>query len=72
MTKRYKINVDCANCAAKMEEAIKQLGGVDDASISFMTQKLRIDFADGADEDAVMAEVISTCKGVEDDVSISR
>ena len=44
MTKTYKIEVDCANCAAKMEEAVKQTEGILNATISFMTLKLKVEF----------------------------
>lgn len=70
MKKTYKIEVDCANCAAKMEEAVKATDGVKDATISFMTLKLKVDFEDGADEQAVMKRVLKNCKKVEDDCQI--
>ena len=54
MKKSYKIEVDCANCALKMEEATKSVEGVKDAVVSFMTQKMNVEFADGADDKAVM------------------
>ena len=54
MKKTYKIEVDCANCAAKMEEAAKKTSGVQDATVSFMTKKMKVEFADDADEKAVM------------------
>jgi len=49
MKKTYKVDVDCANCAAKMEEAVKNTTGVKDASLSFMTLKLKVEFEEGAD-----------------------
>ena len=70
MKKTYKIEVDCANCAMKMEEAAKTVDGVADATVSFMTQKMKVDFADGADEAAVMQKVVKACKKVEDDCEI--
>lgn len=70
MKKTYKIEVDCANCAAKMEEAVKATKGVKDATISFMTLKLKVDFEDGADEQAVMKQALKNCKKVEDDCQI--
>lgn len=70
MKKTYKIEVDCANCAAKMEEAIKEINGVKDAVISFMTLKLKVDFEEGADIDAVMQEALRKCKKVESDCEI--
>lgn len=62
--------LDCANCAAKMEEAVKKTPGVKDAALSFMTLKLKVEFEDGADVDAVMKEAVKNCKKVEDDFEI--
>jgi len=70
MKKTYKIEVDCANCAAKMEDAAKKTDGVADAVVSFMTQKMKVEFADGADETSVMKKVVKNCKKVEDDCEI--
>lgn len=70
MKKTYKIEVDCANCAAKMEEAAKKTSGVQDATVSFMTQKMKVEFADDADEKAVMKSVLKNYKKVEDDCEI--
>ncbi len=70
MKKTYKVEVDCANCAAKMEEAVKNTAGVKDASLSFMTLKLKVEFEEGADADAVMREALKNCKKVEDDCEI--
>lgn len=70
MKKTYKVEVDCANCAAKMEEAAKATKGVKDATLSFMTLKLTVEFEDGADVNAVMQEVVKNCKKVEDDCEI--
>lgn len=70
MKKTYKIEVDCANCARKMEEATKKVEGVADATVSFMTQKMSVEFAEGAEEKAVMAKVVKACKKVEDDCEI--
>lgn len=70
MTKTYKIEVDCANCALKMEEAAKGTEGVANATVSFMTQKMKVEFAEGADEKAVMQAVLKACKKVEDDCEI--
>jgi cation transport ATPase len=70
MKKTYKVEVDCANCAAKMEEATKATPGVKDASLSFMTLKLKVEFEEGADVDAVMQEVVKNCKKVEEDCEI--
>lgn len=71
MKKRYNLSdVDCANCAAKMEDAIKKLDGVNDASVSFMMQKMTID-ADDARFDEIMKEVVEVCKKVEPDCIIN-
>lgn len=70
MKKKFKlVDLDCANCAAKMETAIKKLSGVNDANVSFMTQKLTID-ADDERFDDIMQEVIKVCKKVEPDCQI--
>ena len=70
MKKTFKlIDLDCANCAAKMENAIKKLDGVTDASVSFMTQKMTID-ADDARFDEIMKQVVKACKKVEPDCEI--
>ena len=70
MKKTYKIEVDCANCARKMEEATKKVAGVANATVSFMTQKMNVEFAEGADDKAVMKAVVKTCKKVEADCEI--
>ena len=70
MKKTYKIEVDCANCANKMEQAAKDTAGVADASVNFMALKMSVEFEEGADVKAVMAEVLKNCKKVEDDCEI--
>ena len=70
MKKSYKIDVDCANCANKMEQAAKDTVGVKDAVVNFMTLKMNVEFEDGADAKAVMAEVLKNCKRVESDCEI--
>ena len=70
MKKTYKIEVDCANCANKMEEAAGKVPGVAEVTVNFMTQKMIVDFADGTDPAAVMKQVVSACKKVEDDCEI--
>ncbi len=70
MKKTYKIEVDCANCANKMEEVTKKTPGVKDASLNFMALKLSVEFEEGADRDAVMAEVVKNCKKVEPDCEV--
>ena len=70
MKKKFKmVNLDCANCAAKMEEAIKKIDGVTDATMSFMAQKLTIE-ADEERFDEIMQEVIKVAKKVEPDCVI--
>ena len=70
MKKTFKmIDLHCANCAAKMEAAIKKIDGVQDAAVSFMTQKLTIQ-ADDARFDAVVQEAVKVCKKVEPDCEI--
>lgn len=70
MKKSYKIEVDCANCAAKMEEAAKKTPGIKDAVVNFMALKMKVEFDEGADVDAVMNRVRDTCKGIDDDFEI--
>ena len=62
MKKTYKIEVDCANCANKMEEAAKRTAGVKDATVNFMMLKMNVEFEDGQDPKAVMKEVLKNCK----------
>lgn len=70
MSKTFKIEVDCANCANLVEEAAKKVEGVRDLLISFMTQKMKVTFEDGVDQDAVMANILKTAKKVESDFEI--
>ena len=70
MKKSYKIDVDCANCANKMEEAARNTTGVKEAVVNFMTLKMNVEFEDGADPKAVMQEVRRNCKRVEDDCEV--
>ena len=70
MKKTYKIEVDCANCANKMEDAAKKTAGVKDATVNFMALKMSVEFEDGADIKAVMQDVLKNCKKVEDDCEI--
>ena len=70
MKKTYKIDVDCANCANKMEEAAKNTTGVKDATVNFMTLKMIVEFEDGAEPASVMQDVLKNCKKVEDDCEI--
>ena len=70
MKKTYKIEVDCANCAAKMELAAKKTPGVKDASVNFMLLKMTVEFEDGADVKSVMKAVLDNCRVIEDDCEI--
>lgn len=70
MKKKFKLeDLDCANCAAKMEDAIKKIAGVNDANVSFMAQKMTIDVDDGR-FDEIMKEVVAVCAKVEPDCKI--
>ena len=70
MKKKFKlVDLDCANCAAKMETAIQKIDGVNDANVSFMAQKMTVD-ADDAKFDEIMKEVVAVCKKVEPDCQI--
>lgn len=70
MKKTYKINVDCANCANKMEIEAKNTDGVKDCSINFILQKIKIEFEDGIDKNIVMKNVLKNCKKIEQDCEI--
>ena len=70
MKKRFNLtDLDCANCARTMEDAIKKIDGVNDANVSFLTQKMMVD-ADDSRFDAIMQEVVKVCKRVEPDCVI--
>ena len=70
MKKRFKlVDLDCANCAAKMEDAIKKVDGVKDATVSFVMQKMTVE-ADDARFDDIMKEIVKVCKRVEADCEI--
>ena len=62
MKKTYMIEVDCANCANKMELAAAKTAGVRSATVNFMAQKMIVEFEDGADMAAVMRDVVKNCK----------
>lgn len=70
MKKTYKIEVDCANCANLMEDAARKTAGVAAATVNFMTQKMIVEFAEGADQKATMKAVLKACKKVEPDCEI--
>lgn len=65
----HLIDLDCANCAQKMEDAIKKIDGVEDASVSFLTQKMTIT-ADDEQFDAIVKKIVKTCKKIEPDCEI--
>ena len=69
MKKTYKIEVDCANCANKMEEAANRTNGVKQATVNFMTLKMVVEFEADSDVKAVMQDVRKNCKK-EDDCEI--
>ena len=72
MKKKFNLqDLDCANCAAKMEEAIKKIDGVNDASVNFMSQKMVVD-ADESRFDSIMDEIVKVCAKVEPDCVIVR
>ena len=70
MKKTYKIDVNCANCANKMEEAAQKTEGVKSASVNFMTLKMSVEFDEGAEPKAVMEQVRKNCKKVESDCEV--
>ena len=70
MKKTYKIDVDCANCANKMELAAAKVDGVKSASVNFMLVKMKVEFEDEADEKKIMKEVRKVCRKVDDDAEV--
>lgn len=70
MKKTYKIEVDCANCANKMEEAALKTAGVKSATVNFMALKMIVEFEEGHDPKSVMKDVLANCKKVEEDCEI--
>ena len=70
MKKSYRIDVDCANCANKMEDAAKHTAGVKDASVNFMMLKMNVEFEEGQNSKEVMQQVRKNCKKVEDDCEV--
>ena len=70
MKKSYKIEVDCANCARKMEETVQKTAGVKTAVVNFMMLKLDVEFEEGADPKSVMTQALANCKKVEDEFEI--
>ncbi len=70
MTKTYKIDVDCPNCANKMECAVRKTAGIANATVNFMAQKVVVEFEDGADMSTVMQAARKACKRIDDDFEI--
>lgn len=71
MKKIYDIDVDCANCASKMEIAANKVNGVKEAKINFMALKMTVEFEEEQDEKKVMKEVLKACKKIESDCDIA-
>ena len=72
MKKTYPIEVDCANCAAKMEAAVQKLPGVAAATVNYMTQKMVVDYADDADIAATLSAIAKACRKIDPDFSIEQ
>ena len=70
MKKTYKIEVDCANCANLMEQAARKTPGIREATVNYMALKMTVEFEEGQEPKAVMAQVLKNCKKVEDDCEI--
>lgn len=70
MKKTYRIEVDCANCANLMEQATVKIAGIAAATVNFMTQKMTVEFAEGADPKVVMQAVLKACRKIEPDCEI--
>lgn len=70
MKKKYNIEVDCANCANKMEAAAGKVEGIQSVSVNFMTQKMSVEFVEDAEPEAVMKKVLKVCRKVEPDCEI--
>ena len=70
MKKTYEIEVDCANCAAKMEQAVAKTPGIRSANVIFMAQKLTVELEEGADAAAVMKQAAKNCRKVSRDCEI--
>ena len=70
MKKSYKIDVDCPNCAARMEEAARKTEGVIDAVVNFIALKMKVEFAEGVDEKEVMELVRRNCRKIDSDCEI--
>ena len=72
MKKNFKIKVDCANCANKIEQQVAKMEGISSVTVNFLFGKMNIEFAEGVDWKAKMEEVISLCKKIEPDFEIIK
>ena len=70
MQKKYSIEVDCANCAAAVERRLSELEGIEKVSISFMAQKMIVDYAEGVDEKSKLKEMLKVARKIEPDFEI--
>ena len=70
MQKKYNIEVDCANCAAAVERKLAELDGIESVSISYMAQKMVVEYADGVDEKAKLKEMLKVARKVEPEFEI--
>ena len=70
MKKKYKVEVDCANCANKAECAAAKVAGVKTAAVNFMAQKIQLELEEGVDEKAVLKQIRKACKKIDDDFEI--
>ena len=70
MQKKYSIEVDCANCAAAVERKLSELEGIEKVSISYMAQKMIVDYAEGVDEKGMLKEMLKVARKIEPDFEI--
>lgn len=70
MQKKYSIEVDCANCAAAVERKLAELEGIEKVSISYMAQKMIVDYAEGVDEKSRLKEMLKVARKIEPDFEI--
>ena len=70
MQKKYSIEVDCANCAAAVERKLSELEGIEKMSISYMAQKMIVDYAEGVDEKGMLKEMLKVARKIEPDFEI--
>ena len=72
MKKTYSIEVDCANCANLVEAAVARVAGVESVTVAFMTQKMKVEYAEGVDAEAVLAEIVRVARKIEPDFEILK